>query len=136
MCGDDMEVFKRASLAFKETMAKKRAAERPRVPKPAVPVLAAPDEPRRPLDMPHDRGCTQGEAKVYFPPGMSLRKDEKHNQRWLCTAPYLFSAVTKTWGVWTGLDQNQALLFCVQAVWAMYSAHTGERCPWDLGAAF
>ena len=141
--GAELEAYKQASAIFQASVAQRRKLHADRAPRPApyaaVPLAAAPDPaaPKPPLAIPVDRDCTRADAKKLFPPRCTLKKDEKFYTRWSVNAPWLNPMVTKCWGGGTGLRCNQALVFCLQRVWAVYLAkEPGQECPWDLGALF
>jgi hypothetical protein len=142
---DDEGVTNEAMLAFKVSIERRRK-EKAKQHKDAVakeggddalpPPPPLPPPALKPLPFFHADGLSQAEAKPYFPDGVIVRKDDKHNNRWSCTGTLLKPSVNKSWGDHTGLSQNEALAFCLQKCWSRHTLSTGEPCPWDLGALF
>ena len=129
--GDDdglADALLKAAQRREELDAQKKAAKE--MMKRAVPPPPAPPELQK-IEWKEGRGLTQPEAKRYAPPGCTLRKRVKVKE-WGAAAAYMPISANKRYTENLALEDNDALVYCLQMAWHSYRIHNGEGCPWEL----
>lgn len=82
-------------------------------------------------------GYNPTEALKWAPPGCSISKDTKRENRWRVRAKYLPGGheKTKSYGKNSSTDDYGAMRFLLEFCWQHYKRISGQECPFDFGDA-
>lgn len=154
--GDDLEDDQSVIMQQWEAIAKRREAakvakdkllaqaERLQPPRPSVAAASttsrrdgsAGPRPRTFVARPAN-GYSQAQAKQWLPPGASISKDDRRENRWRVRSPFLRdlgggAERSKSFGTSSGLCDFQAMSFCLRLVWRAYLMSHGGECSVEL----
>lgn len=81
-------------------------------------------------------GYDAGGARAFLPPGASVSKDDRRENRWRVRAPYLRNLGaglerSRSCGGPNGPSDHDAMLHVLQLVWRSYLQAHGGECPWS-----
>lgn len=124
------------SVAVQKVREKLAGALRTQVGAPKAPAVA---QRRRVFVAVRTSGYTAAEAREWLPPGASLSKDDKRENRWRIRASYLSNLGlgqerSKSYGKSSGYSDYGAMKVCLEMAWRSYVLAHGGECPFEWGA--